>query len=254
MKIISWNVNGIRAIIAKGLFDFMQKENVDVYCFQETKIHEQDIKEEHKDFSGYHSYWFSAQKKGYSGLVTYSRIKPLSVKKGIGIKEYDNEGRVLTLEFDDFYLVNTYFPNSQPELKRLDLKIDFNNKLLDFLQKLRKNKNVVVCGDFNVAHQEIDLKNPKANMKNPGFTIEERNWFTHLLEKGYVDVFRKIYPDEIKYSWWSYRFNARSKNIGWRIDYFVVNKEFFNKVKEIKIMNEVLGSDHCPVLLDVDVS
>jgi exodeoxyribonuclease-3 len=251
MKIISWNVNGIRACIKKGLFEFMKKENADIYCLQETKIHEEDITSEHKDFSGYHSHWFSAQKKGYSGVVIYTKVKPLSEIKGIGIEKYDHEGRVLTLEFENFYLINVYFPNSQRGLARLDFKLDFNNKLLDFMQKLRKKKDVIICGDFNVAHQEIDIKNAKPNMGNAGFTKEERDWFTHLMEKKYVDTFRHLHPDEIKYTWWSYMFNARGKNIGWRIDYFVVNKEFISNIKKAEIFTDVLGSDHCPLSIEL---
>jgi len=251
MKIISWNVNGIRACINKGLLDFMKKEDADIYCLQETKIHKDDITSEHKDFSGYYSYWYSAQKKGYSGVVIYTKEKPLSANKGIDIEKYDKEGRILTLEFNDFYLINVYFPNSQRTLARLEFKLEFNTKFLDYIQKLRKKKNIIICGDFNVAHQEMDIKNAKANMKNAGFTIEERNWFTHLLEKKYVDTFRYLHPDKIKYTWWSYMFHARDKNIGWRLDYFVVNKEFISNIIKAEILTEILGSDHCPVSIDV---
>jgi exodeoxyribonuclease-3 len=249
MEIISWNVNGIRACIRKGMFDFMKK--AEVYCFQETKIHKEDVKEEHKKFSDYQSYWFSAERKGYSGVVTYTKTKPVKVMKGIGIKKFDDEGRVLTLEYNNFYLINIYFPNSGRELKRLDFKLEFNKELLKYVEKLRKKKNVVMCGDFNVAHKEIDLKNPKSNKKNAGFTIEERNSFTKILEQDYVDVFRQYNKEPNQYTWWSYRFNAREKNVGWRIDYFVVNKKFMEKVKSSKILKQVMGSDHCPISLNI---
>ena len=246
MKIVSWNVAGLRACLNKGFDLFFDKEKADIYCLQETKV-----LEEQNPFHpyGYYEYLYPAEKKGYSGTMIYTKIEPISVKYGIDDLEYDSEGRTITLEFDDFYLVNCYVPNSKRELLRLDSRMRFEDLMRKYLGGLRKIKNVIYCGDLNVAHKEIDLKNPDANRRNAGFTDEEREKMTELLKSGFIDTFRHFYPTEVKYSWWSYMRNSRSKNIGWRIDYFIVNKEFINKVKNSKILNEVEGSDHCPIEL-----
>ena len=246
MKIVSWNVAGLRACLNKGFDLFFDKEKADIYCLQETKV-----LEEQNPFHpyGYYEYLYPAEKKGYSGMMIYTKIEPISVKYGIDDLEYDSEGRTITLEFDDFYLVNCYVPNSKRELLRLDSRMRFEDLMRKYLDGLRKIKNVIYCGDLNVAHKEIDLKNPDANRRNAGFTDEEREKMTELLKSGFIDTFRHFYPTEVKYSWWSYMRNSRSKNIGWRIDYFIVNKEFINKVKNSKILNEVEGSDHCPIEL-----
>ena len=244
MKIISWNVNGLRAIVGKNFYSFMEKENPDIICLQETKIQEGQIELELKD---YHKYFSYAEKKGYSGTAILSKIEPLSVTYGIGIEEHDTEGRVITAEYDDFYLVCAYIPNSQTELKRLDYRRVYNSAIEEYLVELDKKKPVLFCGDLNVAHKEIDIKNPKTNLRNAGFTQEERDDFTRLLSRGFTDSFRNKYPDTIKYSWWSYKFKAREKNTGWRIDYFVVSNRFVDKIKDALILNEVMGSDHCPV-------
>ena len=248
MKIISWNVAGLRACLNKGFDIFFDKEKADIYCLQETKV-----LEEQNPFHpyGYFEYLYPAEKKGYSGTMVYTKEEPISVKYGIDDEEYDSEGRTITLEYDDFYLVNCYVPNSKRELLRLDSRMRFEDLMRKYLNDLRKTKNVIYCGDLNVAHNEIDLKNPDSNRRNAGFTDEERNKMTELLNSGFIDTFRHFYPTEIKYSWWSYMRNARSKNIGWRIDYFIVNKEFINKVKDTKILNEVEGSDHCPIVLEI---
>ncbi len=251
VKIVSWNVNGIRACERKGLFDFIKNQDADIYCLQEIKIHKDDITDQFKEFAEYFSYWNSAEKKGYSGVAIYSSLRPINSIKGIGNKDFDSEGRVLTLEFEDFYIVNVYFPNSQRGLMRLDFRLEFNSVFLSFIQNLRKKKNVIICGDFNVAHQEIDLKNPKSNKHNPGFTIEERNWFTHLLSRDYIDTFRYLHPEKIQYTWWSYMFHAREKNIGWRLDYFIMNKELTDKLDSAIILDKVLGSDHCPIQISL---
>ena len=247
MKIISWNVAGLRACYKKGLEEFFLSELPDMFCMQETKVLE---KENPLHIEGYKEYLYPAEKKGYSGTMIYSKIEPLSIKYGIGIEEFDSEGRVITLEYDNFYLVNAYVPNSKRELERLNERMYFEDEMRKYLKSL--NKNVIYCGDLNVAHEEIDIKNAKTNTRSAGFTIEERNKMTELLESGFTDTFRYLYPDTIKYSWWSYMGGARAKNVGWRLDYFIVNNEYINKVKDSLILNEILGSDHCPIKLIIE--
>ena len=247
MKIISWNVAGLRACYKKGLEEFFLSELPDMFCIQETKVLE---KENPLHIEGYKEYLYPAEKKGYSGTMIYSKIEPLSIKYGIGIEEFDSEGRVITLEYDNFYLVNAYVPNSKRELERLNERMYFEDEMRKYLKNL--NKNVIYCGDLNVAHEEIDIKNAKTNTRSAGFTIEERNKMTELLESGFTDTFRYLYPDTIKYSWWSYMGGARAKNVGWRLDYFIVNNEYINKVKDSLILNEIMGSDHCPIKLIIE--
>lgn len=247
MKIISWNVAGLRACYKKGLEEFFLSELPDMFCMQETKVLE---KENPLHIEGYKEYLYPAEKKGYSGTMIYSKIEPLSIKYGIGIEEFDSEGRVITLEYDNFYLVNAYVPNSKRELERLNERMYFEDEMRKYLKSL--NKNVIYCGDLNVAHEEIDIKNAKTNTRSAGFTIEERNKMTELLESGFTDTFRYLYPDTIKYSWWSYMGGARAKNVGWRLDYFIVNNEYINKVKDSLILNEIMGSDHCPIKLIIE--
>ncbi len=250
-KFISWNVNGLRACVNKGFLDFFKEIDADVFCVQETKLQEGQID---LDLDGYHQYWNYAEKKGYSGTAMFSKDEPLSVKYGIGIGEHDKEGRVITAEFDTYYLVTCYTPNSQNELKRLDYRMEWEDAFLAYLKELEKSKPVILCGDLNVAHKEIDLKNPKTNRKNAGFTDEEREKMTVLLDSGFTDTFRYFYPDkEGIYSWWSYRFKAREKNAGWRIDYFISSKELNDKLVSAAIHTDVLGSDHCPVELVADI-
>ena len=250
MKLISWNVNGIRACVNKGFKDFFKNVNADVFCIQETKCQKDQIDLE---FEGYYSFWNSAEKKGYSGTAIFSKVKPLKVTYGIGIEEHDKEGRIITLEFDNFFLVNNYTPNSKRELERLDYRQVWENEIRAYLLKLNKTKPVIMCGDLNVAHNEIDLKNPKTNHKNAGFTDEERSKMTELLNSGFTDSFRFLYPDKKGcYSWWSYMGHAREKNIGWRIDYFIVSNDINSKIKDAKIHSDIYGSDHCPVELDID--
>ena len=255
MKLISWNVNGLRAVITKGFQDFFDKIDADIFCLQETKIQEEQIDDNIKNiFKDYYSYWNSAEKKGYSGTAIFSKQKPISVKYGIGIEEHDKEGRVITLEFEKFYMVNCYTPNSKRELERLEYRMIWEDEFRKYLLKLNENKPVIICGDLNVAHKEIDLKNPKSNRRNAGFTDEERDKMTKLLNAGFTDTFRYLYPDKAEmYSWWSYMFKAREKNAGWRIDYFIVSKSIEKKIKESYIFTQVLGSDHCPVGLDIDI-
>lgn len=250
MKIISWNVNGIRACIRKGFLDFLKKENPDVVCIQETKAQSSQVDLILKEYP-YH-FWNSAKRPGYSGVAVFSKIKPLSIKKGIGI--LDEEGRVLTLEFSDYFLVNVYVPNSKPDLSRVDFRHDeWDKRFLEYIKSL--SKPVIFCGDLNVAHEEIDLKNPQSNKTtvtrpgNAGFTDKEREGFANFLKAGYIDTFRYFHPDEKKYSWWSYRFNARARNIGWRIDYFCIDKKLIGRVKDSLILDKVIGSDHCPIEL-----
>lgn len=249
MKLISWNVNGLRACIKKGFMDFLASADADILCLQETKMQEgQEIIET----PGYHQFWCSAEKKGYSGTLTLTKEKPLSVSYGIGIDIHDHEGRAVTVEFNDFYLVNFYVPNSQDQLKRLDYRMQWEDDVRDYLSQLRKSKPVIVCGDMNVAAEEIDLKNPKANRKNAGFSDKEREKFRQLKASGFIDTFRYFYPDlEGVYSWWSYRFNARKNNAGWRIDYFLASEELESRLSDAKILTDVMGSDHCPVVLEL---
>ena len=250
MKLVSWNVNGIRAVLTKGFEDFFKNVNADIFCIQETKCQEGQVELE---FEGYQSFWNSAEKKGYSGTAIFTKIKPLSVKFGIGIEEHDKEGRVITLEFKDFYMVNIYTPNSKRELERLDYRQIWEDEIRKYLLNLNKTKPVIMCGDLNVAHKEIDLKNPKTNTHNAGFTIEERNKMTELLNSGFIDTFRYLYPDKTDcYTWWSYMRKAREKNVGWRIDYFIVSDSIKNKIKEANIYQEIMGSDHCPIGLEID--
>ena len=247
MKFISWNVNGLRACVTKGFLDIFKEVDADIFCLQETKLQEGQID---LNLEGYYDYWNYAQKKGYSGTAIFTKQKPLSVNYGINIEEHDNEGRVITLEFEDFYFVTVYTPNSQQELKRLEYRMKWEDDFRNYLKKLDETKPVIMCGDLNVAHQEIDLKNPKTNRKNAGFTDEERNKFTEFLESGFIDTYRYFNPfTEGAYSWWSYRFNARKNNSGWRIDYFCTSKRLEDRLVSAKIHNEVLGSDHCPVEL-----
>lgn len=247
MKFISWNVNGIRACVTKGFLDYFKEVDADIFCLQETKLQEGQID---LNLEGYYDYWNYAQKKGYSGTAIFTKKKPISVSYGIDIEEHDNEGRVITLEFEDFYFITVYTPNSQSELKRLDYRMKWEDDFREYLKNLDNIKPVIVCGDLNVAHKEIDLKNPKTNRKNAGFTDEERNKFTELLNAGFIDTFRYFYPTEENiYSWWSYRFKAREKNAGWRIDYFCVSEKMKDRLESAKIHTEVLGSDHCPVEL-----
>ena len=249
MKLISWNVNGIRACVQKGFLDFFKEADADIFCIQESKMQEGQLELE---LDGYHQYWNYAEKKGYSGTAIFTKEEPLSVQYGIGVDEHDHEGRVITLEFEMFYMVTVYTPNSQDELKRLDYRMQWEDDFLAYLKKLEENKPVIFCGDLNVAHREIDLKNPKTNRKNAGFTDEERAKFGNVLESGFIDTFRYFYPDkEEVYSWWSYRFSARAKNAGWRIDYFCVSEGLKDRLLDAKILTEVMGSDHCPVELDL---
>lgn len=251
MKLISWNVNGLRAIMNKDFLDNFKQINADIFCIQETKLQEGQI-----DFNpeGYNVYWNSAVKKGYSGTAVFSKIKPIKVEYGIGKEEHDQEGRVITLEFEEFYLVNCYTPNSQRELTRLDYRMKWEDEFKSYLKKLDTKKPVILCGDLNVAHNEIDLKNPSTNRHNAGFTNEEREKMTELLNNGFVDSFRYLYPEtKDVYSWWSYMFHAREKNAGWRIDYFIVSDKIKNQIEDSKILTQILGSDHCPVELDIKI-
>lgn len=249
MKLISWNVNGLRACVTKGFLDFFKEADADVFCLQETKLQPGQIE---LDLPGYHQYWNSAEKKGYSGTAVFTKQEPLSVAYGIGVEEHDHEGRVITLEFPEYYVVTVYTPNSQRELTRLDYRMKWEDDFLSYLKGLEENKPVIFCGDLNVAHQEIDLKNPKTNRKNAGFTDEERAKMTALLDRGFIDTFRYFYPDqENAYSWWSYQFQARAKNVGWRIDYFIVSEALKDRLEDAKIYKDILGSDHCPVGLEL---
>ena len=275
MKLISWNVNGIRAAINKGFESFFEDIDADIFCLQETKIQMdinemgpleqtslfEDKKEISKDninllpiFKDYYCYWNSAEKKGYSGTALFTKIKPINVTYGIGIEEHDHEGRVITAEFEKFYMVTIYTPNAKRELERLDYRVVWEEAVRDYLKGLDKKKPVIMCGDLNVAHKEIDLKNPKSNVGNAGFTFEEREEFTKLLDSGFIDTFRYKYPDkELAYSWWSYMHNAREKNIGWRIDYFVISDRLKDKLQEASIYPEIYGSDHCPVGIEIEI-
>lgn len=249
-KLISWNVNGLRACVTKGFFDFFNDIDADVFCIQESKLQEGQIELE---LDGYHQYWNYADKKGYSGTALFCREEPISVSYGIGIDEHDHEGRVITAEFENYYVVTCYTPNSQNELKRLDYRMKWEDDFKSYLKLLEKNKAVILCGDLNVAHKEIDLKNPKTNRKNAGFTDEERAKMTALLDDGFIDTYRHFNPDtEGVYSWWSYRFKAREKNAGWRIDYFIVSESIENHLVSADIHTDIMGSDHCPVELVLD--
>lgn len=250
IRLISWNVNGLRACVGKGFEDIFRELDADFFCLQETKMQAGQLD---LQFDGYHSFWNYADKKGYSGTAIYTRHEPLNVAYGIGIDEHDHEGRVITLEMPQFYLVTVYTPNSQDELRRLDYRMQWERDFQGYLLKLNARKPVVVCGDMNVAHEEIDLKNPKTNRRNAGFTDEEREAMTRLLDSGFVDTFRRLHPDEVTYSWWSYRFRAREKNTGWRIDYFLVSESLAPQVAEAKIHTQIMGSDHCPVEVDLDL-
>jgi len=251
MKLISWNVNGLRACVQKGFLGFFNEADADIFCLQETKLQEGQLNLELK---GYNQYWNYAEKKGYSGTAVFSKTKPLDVIYGIDKEEHNKEGRVITLEFEDFYLVNVYTPNSKAELARLDYRMQWEDEFMAHVKALDSKKPVILCGDLNVAHKELDLKNPKPNMNNAGFTMDERNKFTVLLENGFVDTFRYFYPEkEGIYSWWSYRFNARANNAGWRIDYFCISERIHERLKSAEIHCEILGSDHCPVSLEIDI-
>ncbi len=260
MKLISWNTNGIRACVKKGFVEFFKEIDADIFCVQETKM---QVEEKTKDvvdilnlpiFNGYYAYWNSAEKKGYSGTAIFTKKEPVSVKYGIGKEIHDKEGRVITLEFDNFYMVDIYTPNSKRELERLDYRQAWEDEIRKYLLGLSKQKSVIMCGDLNVAHEEIDLKNPKSNRGNAGFTDEERNKMTELLNAGFVDSFRYLYPEkQDSYSWWSYMGRAREKNIGWRIDYFIVSEDIKTKIRQAEIYSDVMGSDHCPVGLEIDM-
>ena len=248
MKFISWNVNGLRACVGKDFENQFKELDADFFCLQETKMQEGQLD---LQFEGYESYWNYAEKKGYSGTAIYTKHKPLNVSYGMGVEEHDHEGRIITLEYDQFYLVTCYTPNSQTELKRLDYRMTWEDDFRKFLKSLDAKKPVVICGDLNVAHEEIDIKNPKTNRRNAGFTDEEREKMTILLNDGFTDSFRYLHPDEVTYSWWSYRFKAREKNAGWRIDYFLVSDRIKKQITEAKIHTEIMGSDHCPVEVDL---
>ena len=250
MKLISWNVNGIRACLNKGFSEFFKDANAEIFCLQETKCQPGQVE---LNFDGYESYWNSAEKKGYSGTAIFTKVKPINVTYGIGIEEHDKEGRIITLEFEKFYLVTNYTPNAKRELERLEYRMEWEDEIRNYLLKLKKTKPVIMCGDLNVAHEEIDLKNPKTNKGNAGFTNEERGKMTELLNAGFIDSFRYLYPQKVEYSWWSYMGHAREKNVGWRIDYFLVSEDIKTQIKEAKIHQEVLGSDHCPVELEIDI-
>ncbi len=250
MKFISWNVNGFRACLNKGFEEFFKEENADFFCIQETKMQPGQAELSTPD---YHQYWYSAEKKGYSGTAVFAKQEPINVTYGLGIEEHDREGRAITLEYENFYLLCVYTPNSQRELTRLDYRMTWEDALREYMQRLDSKKPVIYCGDLNVAHQEIDLKNPKTNHHNAGFTDEERNKFTELLSAGFTDSFRYLYPEKIQYSWWSYMFHAREKNVGWRIDYFVVSDRLAPKLKEATIYTDIMGSDHCPVGIEIEL-
>ena len=250
MKSISWNVNGLRACVGKNFEKDFNALNADFFCLQETKMQEGQLD---LQFPGYESYWNYAEKKGYSGTAIFTKHKPMSIKYGMGIDEHDHEGRVIALEYDKFYIVTVYTPNSQDGLRRLEYRMKWEEDFQAFLHKLDENKPVIVCGDMNVAHQEIDIKNPKTNHKNAGFTDEEREKMTILLNNGFIDSFRTLYPEQVTYSWWSYRFHARENNTGWRIDYFLTSERIKDNIEDAKIHTEILGSDHCPVELDINL-
>ncbi|MEK5442832.1 MULTISPECIES: exodeoxyribonuclease III [unclassified Fredinandcohnia] len=249
MKLVSWNVNGLRACVKKGFLDYFNEMDADIFCVQETKLQEGQIE---LDLEGYHQYWNYALKKGYSGTAVFSKVKPLSVSYGVGDENEESEGRILTLEFEDFYLINVYTPNSQRDLARLNFRLEWEDRMLAYLTQLNESKPIIMCGDLNVAHMEIDLKNAKSNRGNSGFTDEERGKMTNLLNSGFIDSFRYFYPDITdQYTWWSYMRNVREKNIGWRIDYFIVSEQFKDRLKDSHIHSHIMGSDHCPVVLEI---
>jgi exodeoxyribonuclease-3 len=251
MKLVSWNVNGLRACVKKGFLDFFHEVDADLFCIQETKLQEGQIQ---LDLEGYYQFWNYAEKKGYSGTAVFSKLEPLSVKYGFDVDDSEPEGRIITLEFEKFFLVNVYTPNSQRDLARLGFRLEWEDKIRTYLQDLDKTKPIILCGDLNVAHQEIDLKNPKSNLNNSGFTPEERGKMTTLLESGFVDSFRHLFPDrEGAYTWWSYMLKVRERNIGWRIDYFITSNKVKDQIQEAKIYSEIMGSDHCPVSLEIEV-
>ena len=250
MKFISWNVNGFRACLTKGFEEFFKEADADFFCIQETKMQPGQAEFLTPD---YHQYWYSAEKKGYSGTAIFAKKEPLSVNYGLGIEEHDHEGRAITLEYENFYLLCVYTPNAQRELARLSYRMEWEDALREYMKALDSKKPVIYCGDLNVAHEEIDLKNPKTNHFSAGFSDEERGKFTELLESGFKDTFRSLYPEEVKYSWWSYMYGARAKNVGWRIDYFVVSDRIIDKVKDSFILNEIMGSDHCPVGIEIEL-
>ena len=250
MKFISWNVNGLRAVMKKGFPEIFKELDADIFCLQETKLQAGQIE---MDLPGYEQYWNYAEKKGYSGTAIFTRIKPLSVSYGMNIDEHDHEGRLITLEFEDFYFITCYTPNSQSELARLDYRMRWEDDFRNYVTELNRTKPVIFCGDLNVAHEEIDLKNPKTNRKNAGFSDEERAKMTQLLGHGFIDTFRTLYPEQQTYSWWSYRFRAREKNTGWRIDYFLISERLRQQLIDAKIHTDIMGSDHCPVEVDLDL-
>jgi len=252
MRFIAWNVNGINASLDKGLLDFINEQEADFYCFQETRTNKERADSKLKNLENYIDYWHSADKKGYSGIVTYAKKEAESVKQGIGMKKFDKEGRILTLEYENFYLLNVYFINAGRNLERLEDKVWFNNEFLSYCEEIRKNKPLIIGGDFNVAHEEKDIANPDQNKNNAGFTTEEREWFSTFLEKGYIDTFREFEEEDGKYTYWTYRYNAREKNIGWRLDYWVINKELKENLELSTRLDEVKGSDHCPIVLKMD--
>lgn len=250
MKLVSWNVAGFRSCLKKGFVDFFEKINADIFCIQEAKITESEL-----DFrpEGYNVYINSAEKKGYSGVLIYSKLNPIHVSYGMGVEEHDKEGRMITLEFDKFYLINVYVPNSKRGLLRLDYRMKWEDDFLKYIKKLETQKPVIYCGDLNVCHKEIDIANPKTNLRSAGFTVEEREKFSHLLESGYIDTYRYLNPDKVIYTWWTYFANCRERNIGWRLDYFVISEKLLSNMKEAYIYNDVLGSDHCPIGLDIEM-
>lgn len=253
MRIYSWNVNGLRAIAKKNFFQWIEEEKLDIFCLQETKIQEDQLEDNLKNIEGYYSYFSFAEKKGYSGTAIYTKIKPKNVEHGIHIEKFNNEGRIVIAEYDEFTLLNIYFPNGQMNEERLNYKLEFYDALLDYCNDLvKKGEKLIICGDYNTAHKEIDLKNAKANENTSGFLPIERAWIDKLIENGYTDVFRNIYPEKVEYSWWSYKFKARERNAGWRIDYFFVSNNLLSKVIDIKILTDVYGSDHCPIELIIN--
>lgn len=254
MRIYSWNVNGIRAVQKKGFVDWVLNENPDILCIQETKAHIEQLDQELINIEGYYSYFCSGEKKGYSGVATYTKEKPIKVEYGIGIERFDNEGRILITHFEKFVLLNIYFPNGQKDDERLNYKMEFYDAILDYCENLKnEGKRLIICGDYNTAHKEIDLKNPKSNKDRSGFLPMERAWIDKFISYGYIDTYRHFYPEEEKYSWWSYRFKSREKNIGWRIDYHFVSDNLMNMVEGAEILNDVMGSDHCPVTLNLSL-